>query len=556
MPFFLLIILTFSCIAGGGYFCWTSALLSIVLLIAIIFVLMRADTYHISCDLNLAAIAVLALGYFITGLWAVDSGMSLMGGIKFLPVCLFFFLMCQALDQRERLICFLPVMGSLMTIISIVMRQIPQLRTYVVVARRLAGFFQYPNTYALFMLICLLISLFQIDMKKADWQAVIHIVIALLGIYLSGSRTVMVLAACTVLLVLILKKELRKYGILCLLVFVILMTVLAFCGYGDGIISRMLPTAKNSSTFWGRLLYAQDAVKMIVAHPFGMGYYGYYFVQQEIQTGVYSVVNVHNGLLQIMLDIGVLPALLLYGAIIRSIISNKLSVRNRVILAVTMLHSLFDFDLQFLAIYFIVLLFLELRNVKEIKTTMSAKASAGIILIITSVLSVMVGISDYFYINGKPKQATRFYDGNTMAKIDLLNQAADEEEMERLADSILESNSHVSVAYSAKARVEFSKGDVEKFIKYKLTAIRLAPYQYDEYTDYLDSLAYCTELYLQGNDMESAGFCVKMAEEVPDMLENVKKKTSSFGWKIVDRPEVTLSEDDLELIEEMRGWVR
>ena len=40
------------------------------------------------------------------------------------------------------------------------------------------------------------------------------------------------------------------------------------------------------------------------------------------------------------------------------------------------------------------------------------------------------------------------------------------------------------------------------------------------------------------------------------MNKNVKKKTSSFGWKIVDRPEVTLSEDDLKLIEEMRGWVR
>ena len=160
----------------------------------------------------------------------------------------------------------------------------------------------------------------------------IHVLIALTGIYLSGSRTVMVMTIVVFFMLLILKKELRKYSILCVGGFVILAAVLTFGGYGKGIYDRLLSMGGNASTFWGRLLYDRDAIKMIVTHPFGMGYYGYYFVQQEMQTGVYSVVSVHNEFLQIMLDIGIVPALLIYGAVIRSLLSENTSERDRVIL--------------------------------------------------------------------------------------------------------------------------------------------------------------------------------------------------------------------------------
>lgn len=553
--YFLVIILIISGIAGGGYFCGVSAVLSIILMVLAVCILIRSGEVLISFDVNFAAIAILTLGYFIVGLWAVDSGMSLMGGIKFLPVLIYFFIMCQILDQREQLIRILPVLGSLMTIFSFVMMQFPAFLEYVSVAGRLAGFFQYPNTYALFMLICLLISVYQISDKKIDWMTVIHIFITLTGIYLSGSRTVMVLTILVFFLLLILRKELRKYSVLCVGVFVILVGILAFLGYGKGIYDRLLSMAGNASTFWGRLLYDRDAVKMIVTHPLGMGYYGYYFVQQEMQTGVYSVVSAHNELLQIMLDIGIVPAFLVYGAILRSLLAKGISERNRIILAVMLVHSLFDYDFQFLVMYFVLLLFLEVRNVKKIKISILSKITAGLALVVAVILSVMVGVSDFFYTKGKPERAIDFYSGNTMARIDLLNMSKGLDEMEKQADSILESNSHVSVAYSAKARASFSKGDVEAFIRYKLTAIQLAPYQYEEYVDYLNSLVYCVKLYRQADDMESARFCAKRAAEIPHMLVNVKERTSSLGWKINDRPEVTLSGESLELIEEMRDLI-
>jgi len=470
--YFLFIILIVSGIAGGGYFCCVSAVLSIVLMIMAVCLVIRSGEILISFDWNFAAIVTLTLGYFLAGLWAVDSGMSLIGGIKFLPVLIYFFVMCQMLEQRERLIQSLPVMGSLMTVFSFALMQFPAFSEYVSVAGRLAGFFQYPNTYALFMLVCLLVSVYRMSIKKTDWMIAIHILIALTGIYLSGSRTVMVMTIVVFFMLLILKKELRKYSILCVGGFVILAAVLAFGGYGKGIYDRLLSMGGNASTFWGRLLYDRDAIKMIVTHPLGMGYYGYYFVQQEMQKGVYSVVSVHNEFLQIMLDIGIVPAVLMYGAVIRSLLSENTSERDKVILAVMLLHSLFDYDFQFLMMCFVLLLFLDIRNVKKIRISILTKIAAGLSMIVIAVLSVIAGVSDCFYIKGEPEQAIRFYGGNTMAKIELLNMSEGPEEMEKRADSILEGNSHVSVAYSAKARAAFSHGDVEAFIRYKLTAIR------------------------------------------------------------------------------------
>ena len=79
---FLLMVLICSGMVGGGYFCYVSAVASVVLMAAVIVFLVRTGGFRISFDWNLAAIAVLACGYFVVCLWAVDSGMALMGAVK------------------------------------------------------------------------------------------------------------------------------------------------------------------------------------------------------------------------------------------------------------------------------------------------------------------------------------------------------------------------------------------------------------------------------------------------------------------------------------------
>ena len=141
------------------------------------------------------------------------------------------------------------------------------------------------------------------------------------------------------------------------------------------------------------------------------------------------------------------------------------------------------------------------------------------------------------------------------ARINQLSEAKDASEMKKSAENILKRNEHIAVAYSALASAAFSDGDTNSFIKYKLTAIELAPYQYDEYTDYLNTLLYCADQYLTDDDLQSARTCVLRAAQIPELLDKVDKKTSDISWKIKDTPQVTLSHKNLALIEEYKEKV-
>ena len=177
----------------GGYFVYTSAILNAVMLIGIIVCVMKNKKVYLAFNMNLLSIFIVCLMYFLTALWGIDSGMSLMGGVKFLPLLLWFLLIAGKKDRKERLIETLPVLGACMTLFSFVMMQFSIFEKSVSVAGRLAGFFQYPNTYALFMLICLVIAVDKLNWDKIDWLWCAYAGIAVFGIIMSGSRTVLLL---------------------------------------------------------------------------------------------------------------------------------------------------------------------------------------------------------------------------------------------------------------------------------------------------------------------------------------------------------------------------
>lgn len=471
-------------ILGGGYYVSVSAVTGIVLTGVLFYRMYVKKRITAAWDLNMAAFAVLVFGYLLSCLWAVDSGMALMGVVKFLPLLLFYVLVSGLTDEREKMIASLPMLGCLMTAFSFVMMQFEVFEQWVSVAGRLSGFFQYPNTYALFMLICLILVMWRFDYKKIDWLDIVYGVAAVFGIIMSGSRTVFVLTAVAVIWVFAAKSSGKKVIISVFAAGAVVAVILAVAAGSAGILERFTNISFGASTFLGRILYVQDALPLILKHPFGLGYYGYYFIQQSVQTGVYTVVNAHNELIQILLDAGVIPAVF-----------------------------------------------------------MGAAAAA---------LSIMCGVSDVCYTSGNYKAAEKVYSGNTMAQLALLTKADKAEEMKAIAEKVIVDNQSVSLPYSALAQAAFADGDVEQFTEYKLKAIELAPYQYEEYENYLEVLVYCNDLYHQMGDKDGVRFCVEKAEEIPKMLEQVKENTSALGWKIVDRPQVTLSHENLEIIEDMR----
>lgn len=539
-------------ILGGGYYVSVSAVTGIVLTGVLFYRMYVKKRITAAWDLNMAAFAVLVFGYLLSCLWAVDSGMALMGVVKFLPLLLFYVLVSGLTDEREKMIASLPMLGCLMTAFSFVMMQFEVFEQWVSVAGRLSGFFQYPNTYALFMLICLILVMWRFDYKKIDWLDIVYGVAAVFGIIMSGSRTVFVLTAVAVIWVFAAKSSGKKVIISVLAAGAVVAVILAVAAGSAGILERFTNISFGASTFLGRILYVQDALPLILKHPFGLGYYGYYFIQQSVQTGVYTVVNAHNELIQILLDVGVIPAVFMGAAVLRSVFTKRTTDRNRIVLVILILHSLFDYDFQFMAMGFVLILFLDMRNIKTQKVPVLTGTVVGLTGAAAAGLSIMCGVSDVCYTSGNYKAAEKVYSGNTMAQLALLTKADKAEEMKAIAEKVIVDNQSVSLPYSALAQAAFADGDVEQFTEYKLKAIELAPYQYEEYENYLEVLVYCNDLYHQMGDKDGVRFCVEKAEEIPKMLEQVKENTSALGWKIVDRPQVTLSHENLEIIEDMR----
>lgn len=540
---------------GGGYFVYVSALLGILLLAVTLYRIVWKKEITMAADWNLAAFAVLTFSYLIVSMWAVDTGVAVMGFIKFLPLLLFYiYVSGESEEARERMIQFLPAMGTVMTVLAFAAMQLGLLDRVVSVAGRLAGFFQYPNTYAVFMLICFIIVVYRFDITHPDWMDLLHMGIALFGIYMSGSRTVFILTALAMFWLGVSQKKVRKPLLIITAAGAVLIGIAALIGGGDAI-ERITSISLGASTFIGRILYAVDALPVILQHPFGLGYYGYYFIQQSIQSGVYSVVNVHNELLQFLLDVGVIPTALMCAALVRTVISKRTSARNRMALVLLLLHSLFDYDFQFLVIGFVLILLLDIREAKRYKApvlTRSVLAAAGIG---SAVFGIVCGASEFLYTQGKYEASLHIYGGNTLSEIRLLTEVETAEEMRQIAEDIISKNEYVSLAYSARARANLSEGKVRPFMEDKRNAIRLAPYQMEEYVDYLEVLYYCENLYLENGNIEDARICAAQAAEVPEMVEAVREKTHPLAWKIKDRPDLELDADALQMVQEMQAMI-
>lgn len=543
-------ILVAALVLAGGYFEIISAVLTVGLLVISMILIWRKKGFRIGKGWNTIAITVVCIGYLVVSLWAVDRGTAVLGFVKFIPFLLYYLILGQIGEGRERIIHRLPLTGVLITVFTGVMSFFPIFESLVTVSGRLAGTFQYPNTFAAFLLICLIVLAWE---EKKDWLSLIYAVILFGGIYMSGSRAVLILTFLTIVAMLILNPSVRKVtgiflgiGIAAGIVYLVIRS-----GQLGGGLAQLM----NPSTFLGRLLYYRDALPVILHHPFGLGYYGYYFLEPGIQTGVYSVVNVHNEWLQVMLDLGIIPGILVAIMVVRSVVCKGQTMRNRMVLIIMVLHALFDYDFQFVAMLFVLLLFLKEDESMDITYGMITRLTGSALTVALTVVSIFAGGASVCYIMGDYARAVKWWPGYTMAQVNLLTQCESAEDLREQAEQIIERNPDIAAAYNALAEAAFADSDVENYIRYKLEAIRRAPYQYEYYTDYIDKLSFAALKYLDAGDRASAVICIRRIERVPDMLEEVRDKTSPLAWKIRDIPTVDLSEEYLNQIQELEGLI-
>ncbi|MBR6902679.1 MAG: O-antigen ligase family protein [Clostridia bacterium] len=365
MPSALMVFLFASILAIGLFHEWTSCVASVLLTVWLFFNVIRDKKLTFNINLTLISVVFIVLMYGISAFWALDRGMAVIGFFKFLPVLLFTFCLYLKEDTESLIKRYIPIFMGIVVIVFAALMQIPALKDYFSVAGRFSGTFQYPNSFAIVVLAAQLLA-FSAPVKK--YIKTVLIAVLLFGIFYTGSRTVLVLALLSNAAMLIYRIRFsKKTALISSAVFAVVLGVsltLAFLRISP--FDRILTINFGASTFIGRLLYFKDALPVIFKHPFGIGYLGYFYSQTSFQTGIYSVKYIHNDILQLALDIGWLPPLVFVLAVLKSIFSKGVKPENRIILSVMLLHSLFDFDLQFIAVFMLLIVFMKRDGGKQI----------------------------------------------------------------------------------------------------------------------------------------------------------------------------------------------
>lgn len=536
-----------TCVLWGGYYEYVSCALSAALTVCLLLQMYKTKQLAYACSAAFFAPIVLAAAYLLTAFWAQDKGMAPLGFVKFLPLPLFALLLLDRQEEKERCLRTIPWVGVGMVLLSGVGSFFPWAEGHFTVSGRLAGFFEYPNTFALFLLLGIIVLA---TGEKKGWLPLAQLLVLLGGIFFSGSRAVFALMVAA-LVCLAIGSGNRWMRNAC--------RIILPAGVGSGIllalltgkmdtVGRFLTASLSSSTLLGRLLYAQDALALLWRYPFGMGYQSYYYMQSSVQTGVYSVQFVHNDLLQCLLDVGWIPAALLVFVAIKTLFARKTSFRNRLLLAVLCAHGLFDFSFQFICIPMTCLLLTDMGEVRYRRSKMPVRVSLTAVGASVLCASLYFGAAAFASFLGKPEAATAIYPNYTYNLMLQWEQQTDTDT--EIADRLLQLDSHIAPAYYGRALACYEKGDFGGVMENQRLALENAPYRLEYYKDYIQMLSVGVELYTRAGDLNSADICRKELRRVPEMLESVKENTSALGWRIADTPQLTLPEEYMQLVEQ------
>lgn len=526
---------------SGLFFEYTAVLAGIVMVVFLLYLVKSNNHIKIAFNRYSILIIVVFLCYLFVLPGAVDWGIGLIGFVKFSTVIVFIIVLMQ-FDRSQLVGCFkvIPWSGAIMVIVTALTYWVPALAGYFIDAGRLGGFFQYPNTFALFLLIGVVVIA---ESNLTNVREIAKMMVLIGGILLSGSRISLIILAGVLLYYLVRAPKLRKVMILMGIGVLGLITIVFIFDGGYSSLTRITTIFTDSSTLLGRLLYARDAWLMLMKNPFGLGYMGYYYLQPQFQTGVYTTRFVHQELLQLGLDVGI-PALLAFLYVcFSSLLSKRIGLMEKVILTVILIHASFDFDFQYLIILYILMMTLDIGESSIYATGTVVKAA-------TVTLCAVGLVYGYFFVAlaierlGYQERALRMIPFHTEIKIYALSQAQTQDAMEFWSDGILTQNKTVALAYEGKAVVAASQNEYDEMSANMEKMLLNNPYNVAKYQEYLQALETAMNFYNAQGDHESVKKFAQIALAIPDRLNEVRLRTSQLGYQIDDQPNLELTENE------------
>ncbi|MBR0427278.1 MAG: O-antigen ligase family protein [Clostridia bacterium] len=538
----------------GLYFEFASYFAQIIILVILLIKLCKAKKCKIYLNFEAIALAVISAGYLFTCIYAIDKGMAILGFLKF-TIPLTFGLMLMQYEKQEitEYLKVIPVSGIIMIILSMLFKYISFLpNDFYLPNGRMMGFLQYANTFALFLLIGIIFTVYCIKDKK---KVIIYNIILLFGILISGCRTVLVLAFLNYIIAIVKKKELRIYFIALVLIAIAGTITYVLITGNLNTIGRYLTISVASRSLQERLLYYKDAIPLILKYPFGMGYMGYSYIQPQIQTGIYQAAYVHNDFLQLILDIGIIPTIIFGVAMAKSIISKNNSKSLKLFLLTIALHILLDFDLQFLIIFLILVISLDIWSGKEFEFEVSK-----MVVIVTGSIFIAIylyfALTTFFHYIEKDEISAKMYLIYTEANIAVANNYMESEDIENaneVATNMKKTNKELGMIYNIKAYYYLKNQKWNLMEQNKKRYLEINKYDMSEYEDYILMLSQAIEYYAKNDEMEKAMDYIKQVVEVPSIIEKVKSSTSNIAYELKEVPNFELKENVQKYILTMKG---
>lgn len=562
-----------SACACGLFFESFAAVASVICLLLLMMQIRKNASVKISENIFTLFLLLLPLLFLITELYAVDWGVGLLGVVKFLPVSTALLLAGNTKKaDRENIMRQLPYMTVALTMITLALFVTP-LKEVFFINGRYSGTFQYANSYAAFLMINLFLLLFPVeqgnivDEYKADlakqWGRIAATVILMVGLIATGCRAVFFLFLIGTVAGFIQVHRREKHReksffsfknstsiLIPAIIVVIVGSIVAALISGDGrTFARYTKIHLTSSSLAGRLLYNMDGLRILLAHPFGLGYKGYLFYQGTTQTGNYSVTYVHNELLQTALDIGIIPAIFVLIGFLKIITRRKSSIRNKIIFFTAGIHGIFDWDFQFPVILIVLgILALEDENYKIISLK---KASKGICLVIYTVLltgCLWLGTASILEQMKQYEAAVKLYPAMTTAQMHVIRETKHEMAKYHAAESICSRNQYCTIALQAMAEKEGKDGNFDEMVWYAKKAMQSSRYNKSGYEIYIYMLSYAVEESNAAGNREAVLRYLKDVLEAEKQMDIVKRETSFLAKYLYSSPEIRLDAQYLKYL--------
>ncbi|MBQ9280525.1 MAG: O-antigen ligase family protein [Clostridia bacterium] len=488
---------------------------------------------------NIICISIYVFSYAIVQFYAVDKGMNILAFFKNLTIILFIILYLQFDDNQNRRLKMIPYSASVSVLLSLFLVLFEHSGVWM--NGRLQGIFYYANSYGLFLLLGVFVLA---NEEKITWKNVVMFLILFVGIVLTNSRAIILLTVLALVVSIFTNKNNFK-GILAITIcfLALFIGVYLLSNMEKRVDSNML----GSSEFITRLLYYKDALSMIKDNPFGYGYEGWYYKQVEVQTGVYDTKYVHNSILQVALDVGIIPMIVLFVMLVFHFFDKRQTTFTRMMALLILGHSLIDFDLEYLYFIMILILLIDFEKMEmtknKIQTTCLAVLMCGYFYVFLGDVSFAVG--DYF-------TAIKILPFHTEAIQEILYNVTTKEEQLKYANMSLQYNPNISGAYEALSNDLQSKQEYEEALKYEKKRLSLNKYTVYNYLTFADFLSKGIQYYSANEESDKLQEFLKEVVGIEERINDILAKTNPLCYQTIHTPNLELPEQIQEFIEEAK----